>query len=139
MCLFVHLFLCSSVTKAPMYLSFFFQIFFLCVCISASLFIYISLFHPLCLCLYPPLSLSPSNLSVYFCVCLPHSLFSSRPSVTLPTFPVHCRENIEQLFFARARSSTAGTNIKKFRINWVLIICQQGKKNLEIHMKQKTT
>jgi hypothetical protein len=50
--------------------------------------------------------------------------------VTLPTFPVHCRENIEQLFFARARSSTAGTNIEKFRINWVLIICQQKKKIL---------
>ena len=86
MYLFVHLSLCPSVTKALMYLSLFFQIFFLCVCISASLFLYISLFHPLCLYLYPPLSLSPSNLSVCFCVCLPHSLFSSKPSVTLPTF-----------------------------------------------------
>lgn len=68
MCLFVHLSLCPSVTMALMYLSFF-QIFFLCVCISASLFLYISLFHPLCLCLYPPVSfVSLKPLCVFLCL-----------------------------------------------------------------------
>lgn len=72
--LFVHLSLCPSVTMALMYLSFFFQTFFLCVCISASLFPYISLSHPLCLCLYPPLCLPQISLCVSVSVSLSPSL-----------------------------------------------------------------
>ena len=111
------------------------NLFSLCLYLCLSLPLYLSLPSSVSLSLSPSLFVSLKSLCMFLCLslCLPHSLFSSRPSVTLPTFPVHCRENIQQLFFARARSLTAGTNIEKFRINWVLIICQQKKKNLEMH------
>ena len=108
------------------------NLFSLCLYLCLSLPLYLSLPSSVSLSLSPSLFVSLKSLCMFLCLslCLPHSLFSSRPSVTLPTFPVHCRENIQQLFFARARSLTAGTNIEKFRINWVLIICQQKKKIL---------
>ena len=100
---------------------------FLCISLPSS----VSLCSPLScsLCLY--LSISPC-VSVPVCLRLSCSLFSSKPGVTQKALTVHYRENIEQSLFAHARSSTAGANNEKFRINWVLIICQ-GKKLRDIY------
>lgn len=113
-----------------------------CLCLFVplplSLYLSISILFPLCLSvslfLFLFISVSPS---LWVSLCLSVSVSPTRsspqkPGMTQKTVTVHYRENIEQSLFAHARSLTTGANNEKFRINWVLIICQ-GKKWWDIY------
>lgn len=137
-CFSAHLSICPSVTMPDVCVCLFLNLFIsMFVILPLSFSVSLSPFLPLCLCVsVPALFLSSFvpvsqslRVSLHLSVCLS---LSSKSGVTQPTLPVHYREATEQSSFAHARSSTAGANNEKFRINWVLITCQG--KNGEIYI-----